>query len=116
MKNEVISKFKEKPKTKIGWWAFGLSMPVIFGGPILGIFAAVIRPLIDKATNEKIGATIGFGFGIIAVLYLITALTLSIMAFRKSERSWFVWTALVLSVIATCFFFFMIIGEFIFPH
>lgn len=116
MKKEIISQFRETPRTKLGWWSFGLSIGAIMSGPILGTFAAAIRPLIDKALNENLGATIGFVFGGVIVVIIIVDFILSIMAFGKGERSWAVWVALVFSTIAVCMLTALVIGEFAFPH
>ena len=117
MKNEVISKFKEKPRTKTAWWAMGLGLATVLGGPImLGIFAAVIRPIIDKTSNENIGAVAGFGSMIVALIILIAALVIGVRAFKKGERSWVLWVGFVPAILGGVFWVFMIIGEFVFPH
>jgi hypothetical protein len=48
MKKEIISRFREKPRTRTAWWAMGLGLATILGGPALGIFAAFVHPIIDK--------------------------------------------------------------------
>ena len=117
MKNEMISKFKDKPKTKTAWWAMGLGLAAIFGSQILlGVFTAVIRPMIDKASNENVGATIGFGVMIFALALSVSALVAGVRAFKKGERSWVLWVGFVPAILSGAFWIFMIIGEFIFPH
>ena len=116
MKKEVISKFKEKPRTKTAWWAMGLGLGTILGGPMLGIFAAVVRPMIDKASSENVGATIGFGVMIFALALSVSALVAGVRAFKKGERSWVLWVGFVPAILVGAFWVFMIIGEFIFPH
>jgi len=102
MKKEIISKFKEKPKTKTAWRAMYLGLATLLIPPFLGIFAAVIRPMIDKISvnSENVGISIGFGVGILALVLSVSALVIGIRAYKKGERSWV----------------FMIIGELIFPH
>lgn len=117
MGKEIISKFKEKPRTKTAWWAMGLGLATILGGQmLLGIFTAVIRPMIDKASNENVGATIGFGVMIFALALSVSALVAGVRAFRKGERSWVLWVGFVPAILTGAFWAFMIIGEFIFPH
>ncbi len=117
MKKEVISKFKDKPRTKTAWWAMGLGLGTVLGGPImLGIFAAVIRPIIDRASNENTGAALGFNLGIVSLILSVFALVTCIRAFKKGERSWVLWVGFVPAILTGAFWVFMIIGEFIFPH
>ena len=117
MKNEIISKFKEKPRTKTAWWAMWLGLSTVLGGPmLLGIYTAVIRPIIDITISENAGQIIGFGSMIVALISLISALVLGIVAFRKGERSWVLWLGFIPAILAGVFWIFMIIGEFIFPH
>ncbi len=116
MKKPIISKFNELPKTKVAWWAMGLGLTMIFSGPIMGIFAAVIRPLIDITINENVGSLIGFGLIPILFILLISALVCSILAFKRGERSWSMWVGLIPSILACTFWVFMIVGEFFFPH
>jgi len=116
MKNEVISKFKEKPRTKTAWRAMGLGLSSILIFPFFGIFTAAIRPMIDKASNEIIGAVVGYGFMIIALILLVFAFVTGVRAFKKGERSWVLWVGFVPAILVGAFWVFMIIGEFIFPH
>lgn len=116
MKNKIISQFKESPKTRLGWWSFGLSLGAIMAGPILGVFAAIIRPLIDSLTSESVGAAIGFAFGVIIVITIVVDFVLSILSFRRGERSWAVWVALIFSSIAILMIFVLVVGEVAFQH
>jgi hypothetical protein len=116
IKKEIISKFKEKPKTKIVWWAMGLGLVAFLGGQMLGIFTAVIRPMIDKASNESVGAVVGFSLMIVLLILSVVALVTGIRALRKGERSWFLWLGFIPAVFSGLFWIFMIIGEFALPH
>ena len=116
MKEKIISKFKEKPKTKTAWWAMGLGLATILGGPLLGIFTTVVRPMIDKASSENVGAAIGFSLMIVSLILSVSALVAGILAFKKGERSWVLWVGFVPAILTGAFWVFMIIGEFIFPH
>lgn len=116
MAKEIISQFKEKPKTKIAWRAMYLGLSVLLIPPFLGIFAAVIRPIIDQASNENIGASIGFGAGVFTLILSVLALVTGIRAFKKGERSWVLWVGFVPAILSGAFWLLMVIGEFIFPH
>lgn len=116
MKKEVISKFKEKPRTKTAWRAMGLGLATTLVGPMLGVFAAVVRPLIDKVSGENTGAAIGFSLGIVLLILSVFAIVTCIRAFKKGERSWVLWVGFIPSILSGAFWIFMIVGEFIFPH
>jgi uncharacterized membrane protein YhaH (DUF805 family) len=115
-KKEAISKFKEKPKTKMAWWAMGLGLSSILIFPFLGIFAAVIRPIIDKASSENVGAVVGFNFMFVVLILLVSALVTGVRSLQDGERSWVLWVGFVPAILVGVFWVFMIIGEFIFPH
>ncbi len=116
MEKEIISKFKEKPKTKTAWWAMGLGLGTLLMPPFLGIFAAVIRPMIDKASGENTGAATGFNLGIASFILSVFAIVTGVRAFKKGERSWILWIGFVPAILTGAFWIFMIIGEFVFPH
>lgn len=116
MTRKRLSKFSQKPKTRIGWWVLFLGLPLIFIGPILGIFATVIRPLLDKNISEQVGQIAGILVIVILIVDLASCVTLGIIALKKGERSWAVWLGFIPAVLAILFLLFMIIGEFIFPH
>lgn len=116
MKKEIISRFKERPKTKLAWRAMWLGLSTLLIPPLLGIFAAVIRPIIDKASGENTGAAVGFGSGVLALAFSVFALVVAIRVFKRGERSWVLWIGFIPAILASAFWIFMIIGEFIFPH
>ena len=118
MEGKIISKFMGKPKTKTAWWAMGLGLGTLLVMPILGIFASVIRPMIDSISvnSENTGARIGFGVGVVALIFSISAIVAGVSAFKKGERSWVLWVGFVPAILVGAFWVFMIIGEFIFPH
>lgn len=86
MKKEIISTIKEKPKTKTGWWAFGLSMGAIASGPILGAMAAFVVPFLGNNLSESVGQIAGFSAMILMVSVLIATLVLSIKAYLSGEQ------------------------------
>jgi MFS family permease len=116
MAKEVISKFREQPKTKIAWWAMGLGLSTFLGGPIMGINAAVIRPMIDRFGGEYLGTVVGFGMMIATLGILVAAFVAGIRAIRIGERSWVLWIGFVPAALSAAFWVFMIVGEFAFPH
>jgi hypothetical protein len=104
------------PKTRLGKWAMWLGLGTLFVFPALGIFGAVIRPMIDNATSENTGALFGFAIGIFAMALSISALVIGIRAYRQGERSRGLWVGLIPAILVGAFWVFMIIGEFVFPH
>jgi hypothetical protein len=117
MKKEIISKFNEKPKTKIAWWGMGLGLStLVVSQLLLGLFASFIRPMIDRAGGEKVGVPIGFSIMIFSFVLSISALTTCILAYKKGERSFILWIGFVPAILSGAFWIFMIIGEFVFPH
>jgi len=113
---QAISRFRDKPKLKITWWAMGLGLVMIFSGPTLGISAALIVPFLSKNISEKTGSTIGFGLMILMLGVLVAAMATSITAYRRGERSWVMWVGFIPAILGCAFWVFMIVGEFIFPH
>jgi hypothetical protein len=118
MEKEIISKFKEKPKTKTAWQAMHFGLATLLVPPFLGLFAAVIRPIIDKAigNSEYAGATMGLGLAFLALVFSIYALVLGIRAFRQGERSWVLWTGFIPAMLINAFWIVMITAEFLFPE
>lgn len=116
MGKEIISTFKENPKTKTAWWAMGLGLGTILTGPFLGLFVSVFRPLIDKMSNEDTGAAFGFNLGLVSLILSVLALGTCIYTFKKGERSWVLWVGFVPALLSGAFWVLMIIGEFLFPH
>jgi len=115
MKNE-ISHFKEKPQTKIGWWTMGLGLATVVIGPMLGIFTALLRQIVDKESVTSQNFALGFTGGLFGLILAVATYVSFARAFKKGERSWVLWVGLVPAVLIGAFWIFMIIGEFIFPH
>ena len=104
------------PKTKLGKRAMCLGLAAFLTPPFLGIFGAVIRPIIDKASSEKTGAAIGFGVGIAVLALAVVAFVISIRAYKQGERALGFWLGFVPAILIGVFWIFMILGEFLFPH
>lgn len=116
MSRRIISRLNEKPKTRIAWWAMGLGIAALLVPPFLGIFASVIRPLIDKAAGESTGIAMGFGGAALALIISISALVVGIKAYRMGERSWVLWLGYIPALLIAGFWIFMFAGELLFPH
>lgn len=65
-----------------------LGLATFFIFPALGIFAAVISPLIRQNTNEVIGIASGIVVATLTLVLSISALITGIRAFKQGERSW----------------------------
>lgn len=112
MTTQVLSKFKERPKTRLGWWVMGLGIALVLMGLFLGLFASLIRPALAKASSSAASPAFGLGLGMFVIVLCIAVLVTGLLALRKGERSWAVW----LGVIPGLFFAFLFLAEFIFPH
>lgn len=118
MKKEVISKFKEMPKTKVAWWAMILGLGPVLLGPILGVIAALLSSIINKA-DEAVGGAIGLCAVFIPLIFVIAAIITSVCAFVKGERSWVVWARFIPAILGgtlNIFLFGQLIFPLIFPH
>ena len=120
MKHEIISKFREKPKTQIAWHGMWLGLSVLLIPPFLGFFAAVIRPLIDPESmvgrEDRLGFEMGFGVVIFTLILTFLAIRACFKAYKLGERSWVMWTGLAPSILIGLFWIFMIAGELLSPH
>lgn len=97
MKKEIISHFKEKPKTKITWWA------MIFG---LSLF---VPPLASSALPHITWGAVNV-IPFLLVPLLILALTTGIIASIRGERSYILWIGLAPAILFTL----LLIAEFTF--
>ena len=90
----ISSHFLEKPHTKLGWWAVGLSL----------LFTVLVVAVINELLNFSgfLTITLGVIAGIIALVALIW----------KRERSWLVWIMLIPGLFAILFS----LGEILYPH
>lgn len=104
------------PKSYLGKWAMALGLGVFLVPPALGTFAAVGRPMIDRAMGENFGAFVGICVAIFVLTLSIVALVVNIRVFKQGERSWGFWVGFVPAMLVGAFWVLMVIGEFIFPH
>lgn len=120
MEQEIISRFKEKPKTKTAWKAMYLGLGSLFIPPALGIFSILIRYITDPVSMEGrtdyLGMSMGFGGVILALILSISAMVTSIRAYKMGERSWVMWLGLIPAILIALFWIMMIVGELVFPH
>lgn len=116
MDKQIISSFKETPKKRISWWTMGLGLASVLIGPLLGLYASVIRPLLSGLIDENRSGAFGLNLGLFSLVISVTAVILGIIALRKGERSWAVWLGFIPALISLVFWLVMIIGELIFPH
>ncbi|MCX6646518.1 MAG: hypothetical protein NTY09_09195 [bacterium] len=116
MQTEIISKFREKPKTKTAWWAMWLGLATIFVFLMLGIYGAFIIHIIINTSSENTGSGIGFWLGFLAIILSVSALIVSILAYDKGERSWVLWVGFIPAIMIGASLFFMVIANFYLPH
>lgn len=117
---ETVSRFNEKPKNQTTWKAMWLGLGTILLPLVLSFLSAVIRPIIDPESmvGRENSWGIGMGFGGVGVtlILVVYAIKMSVESFKQGERSWILWLGFISAVISGLFWFFMIIGELLFPH
>jgi MFS family permease len=116
MKNKIISKLKEKPKTKLAWWTMGLGLSIIFAGRILSIIVTMLFRSINPVEMGEAGGVFGFNPVMVSFALAISTLIVGFIAFKKGERSWVLWVGLIPAILFCAFLIPMIIGEALFPH
>lgn len=116
MTKVVISKFREKPKTQTAWWAMGLGLATFLGGPIMGVNAAVIQPMIEASGVKYLGMSVSLSLMIAVLGTIVAALVTSVRALKLGERSWAVWVGLAPAILSSAFWVLMVVGEFVIPH
>lgn len=89
MSKEIISTFKELPKTKVAWWAFGSGLSLI----LLLIINMVSKIDISWGNLNVMPALL--------IPLLILAITTCTMAYRKGERSYIVWIGIAPTILFT---------------
>lgn len=107
-----MNKFIRTPKTKYGKWAMWSGLSPIIAMPLLGIFAALIRPKLLDPLGEAPSRILGFSFGALVIMLYISSAIAAYIAKLKGENSRLIWIGyapLVLIVI-------MVVGELIAPH
>ena len=92
--NTMPARFLGMPRTRLGWWSVGLTLPFIF------LFVTVINEWIHFSGFLTI--TLGVIAGVVTLIALIW----------KRERSWLVWIMLIPGLFAILF----AIGELLYPH
>ncbi len=116
MAKEIISEFKGKPKTKTARRVIALGLGTVLGSLILGIFTAVVRPMIDRTSGENVGTVVGFSLMIVLLMLALVAIITGVRAFKKGERSWVLWLGFIPAILNGAMWLLMVMGEFIFPH
>lgn len=116
MKPAIVSYFNERPAHRLTWWAFGLGLPTLFLGPLLGISASLIVPALTRAWGDDTGRAFGLNTGLFALLLTIAAIVVGSISLRRGERSWVLWLGFIPALLAGAFWAFMLVGELVFPH
>jgi uncharacterized membrane protein len=97
MAKEIISTFKEKPKTKIAWWAMGFGLSLL------------IIPLASGALPHITWGAVNVVPSLLLSLLFLTLIT-GVIAYRKGECSYILWIGLVPAIL----FSLLLIAEFTF--
>lgn len=94
MQNKICSKFEEMPKLKLTWLFLSLSSVLIFG--IVFLFIQAFTPIKAISGTNPYSAVYSLAsklivIAIIEIIIFIPSLVLGICAYKKGERSWFLW-------------------------
>lgn len=101
------SSFKQRPFTKLGWWAFYLA--VAFW--VMSIINNVVFMRLPEQVSWR--QTLLPLYGILMLLCGLAAGVISVIALiQKRDRSWMVW----LAILPGASVLFMLLGEFLVPH
>jgi hypothetical protein len=104
------SSFRQRPATRLGWWAVGL------GAAFLGLWTIntfVFMPTSGTAFNESLRQYFLPFYGIFMVLCGLTSGIIGLVAvLRKHERSWLV----LLTLLPGAMMVILLLGEFLIPH
>jgi hypothetical protein len=105
------SSFRQRPGTRLGWWAVGLAAAF---GVMFMINAAVLMPLNQTGVPDTgLRQALLASFGIVMLLCGLAGGVLGLVALiRKHERSWLVW----LTVMPGALVLFLLLGELLVPH
>jgi hypothetical protein len=115
MEKEIISKFKEKPKTQTAWWAMWLGLSTVLTNPFFS-FLTALRKILFRIITGRIFFFDSRGIMAFSLLLAVAAIVVSIIAFKKGERSWVLWLGFIIAVFCFVFYVSWIIAEFLFPH
>ncbi|MCG6567513.1 hypothetical protein C3E87_07745 [Tessaracoccus sp. ZS01] len=99
-----------RPRTRMGWWAIGLSVAGVATMFLSGLYVAIIRTGQPTEMGPFIPMLV---FTIAGFALMLAAGVVSLLAwFRSDERSWLVLLPLLPALFAVHF----VVGEFTFPH
>ena len=103
----LASTIGQRPHTKLGWWAVGLTITCIS----MFIFNAAV---FLRLTQVNVWQQVLLSIFAISILLcgLASGITGAIALIRKRERSWMVW----LTLLPGAFVIFLILGELLIPH
>jgi hypothetical protein len=101
------SSFRQRPRTRPGWWAVGLMEAFVV---MFVINSTVFMRLPGNAPWQH--ALLPF-YGILMILCGLSAGIVGLISvIRKHERSWLVW----LTILTCAFVLFLLVGEILVPH
>lgn len=87
MSSETISRFSDRPKTRLAWWSMGLGLSAL----LVLVGRAVLDVGVSWGELNVLPA--------LALVLGISALVTGITAFRRGERSVVLWIGLVPGVL-----------------
>ena len=106
MSLQPVFTFRQKPATRLGWWAVGLGGVYV----LLFILTAIVSLVASRLPEPRnvmpssgmLMLLLGLASGVVALAAIL----------RNHERSWLVWLALLPGILGVL----AILGEFLLPH
>jgi hypothetical protein len=107
---QLGSPFRQRPATRLGWLAFGLT--AVFAVMFI-INSIVFMPAFSTNTTESWHQVLLPFYGILMMLCGLAGGLLGLYTLiRKRDRSWLVW----LTILPGAFVIIFLLGEFLVPH
>jgi hypothetical protein len=107
MTNDSGSSFRQRPVSRLGWWAVGLA---VVNSVMFMINSAVFMRLPEDVSWRQALLPL---YGILMLLCGLAAGVVGLIAIiRNHERSWLVWVAILPAGMTL----FLLLGEFLLPH
>ena len=105
-----------RPASRLGWWAFGLSVATVAWGVLLPSLVGLLGAAFGGTTGRRFPIPVGFTGATLELVLAVSALASGIAALRTGERSWLTLLAFVTAVVVGGFWIFFALGEVLWPH
>jgi hypothetical protein len=105
-----------RPASRLGWWAFGLTVATVVWGVLFPSLVGLLGAAFGGATGRRLPIPVGLTSATLELVLALAALATGIIALRKGERSWLTLLAFVPAVLVGGFWILFALGEVLWPH